>query len=624
MCGICGTANLHGVPINEDALWRAVHQLDHRGPDDCGLKNFGAVGLGHTRLSIIDLSEAGHQPMTNEDGTVWITYNGELYNFQELRRQLETNHTFRSQSDTEVIIHAYEEWGEDCVTRFNGIFAFAIYDAVKRRLFAARDQIGIKPFYYYANGDRFAFASEIKALFELGIRPQAAKENIAEFLMYGWLADHRTLFDGIRSLEPGHRLTVTMNGQAQIKTSAYYRPAERIKREEYARWEKKTDAEAIEHCTNLIETSVREQMISDVPVGTLCSGGVDSSLVTALALRHNPQVKIFNVSLRDNSELNEEAYARAVARHLGIEIIYYHLDRDRFKDALVETVYHSDFPLYNLNAVPVYYVSRRAREEGIKVLLAGEGGDELFGGYEWRYDRLYRNTRARRRYGKWIARLLNRTSDLAYLTRDDLFLHHFRTTTDDVANALKFASGFYGRGARFQEALRAYDFVSPIEERYAQAAMLADIREYLEHLLNREDKSTMQTSVECRVPLIDLRVVDFAVNLPYRFKVRDGVSKWIIKKVAERFLPREVIYRRKLGFNLPARDYLDFSDAIFEDGFWANEFGIGPERIKAESGDHNGGSGSFWYSFLVTEIWGRLFIRGESIEEVKSVLNAER
>jgi asparagine synthase (glutamine-hydrolysing) len=340
--------------------------------------------------------------------------------------------------------------------------------------------------------------------------------------------------------------------------------------------------------------------------------------VTALALKHNPKLSIFNVSVSDDAALNEEKYARQVAEHLKIEFNYFKLNRQQFKDALVETIYHSDFPIYNLNAVPVYYISRMAREMGVKVLLAGEGGDELFGGYEWRYGRLFRNVRARRRYGRWIARLLNRTSDLAYVTRDDLFLPHFRTTTDDAATALKFASGFFGRGARFKQSLEAYSFVNSLEERYAQAAMLADVREYLEHLLNREDKSAMQASVECRVPFLNLDVVDFALNLPFKFKLRNGEGKWVIKKLAERYLPNEVIYRRKLGFNLPAREYLAFSDKIFEGGFWQSEFGIDRKTIGEECS--NGGS-SFWYGFLVTEIWGRLFLRGESIPDIKKVLN---
>jgi asparagine synthase (glutamine-hydrolysing) len=617
MCGICGIVNLRNESISEDALWRMTHRLEHRGPDDLGIEVFENVGLGHTRLSIIDLSPAGHQPMSNADRSVWITYNGELYNYQALRAELAGRYQFRSQSDTEVIIHAYEAWGDDCVKRFNGIFAFAIHDRQRRRVFAARDQIGIKPLYYLADEGRVAFASEVKSLFELDVTPRLAKENVAEYLMYGWLADSRTLFDGVRSLEPGQRLVVELDKQPSITTSFYYRAPERVSVDEYRRRERQPASEVIEDCAELLETCVRDQMISDVPIGTLCSGGVDSSLVTALALKQSPKVEIFNVSLSDSEELNEEKYAQAVARHLGIEINYFHLDRQRFREALVETIYHADFPIYNLNAVPVYYVSRLARQKGIKVLLAGEGGDELFGGYAWRYDRLHRNVLRRRRYGKWIARILNRSADLAYLTRDDLFLHHFRTTTNDVAGALKFASGFYGRGARFRESLAAYSFLALPEEQYAQAAMLTDVREYLEHLLNREDKSTMQTSIECRVPFLDTRLVDFALNLPYGYKVKSGEGKWIIKKIAERHLPREVIYRSKLGFNLPAREYLSFSNSIFRDGFWANTFGLTPETIAAETSN---GGGSFWYSFLVTEIWGRLFIHRQNPADITRLL----
>lgn len=619
MCGICGIISTE--PVDEQRLTRAIERLAHRGPDDTGatLLENGKVAFGHRRLSIIDLSSSGHQPMASIDGKIWITFNGEIYNYKAIRKELEPSYNFRSQSDTEVIINAYKEWGENCVSNFDGIFALALYDSEKRRLFAARDQIGIKPFYYHADDRQFVFASEVKALFDLGVKPRAARENLAEFLMYGWLADQRTMFEGVRSLEPGHWLSINIDQPGSTRVVQYYDPRSVVAREKHERRLRESDAGIIDECERLLDASVAGQMVSDVPVGTLCSGGVDSSLVTALALRHNPQLSIFNVSVSDDATLNEEAYARQVAAHLKIEFNYFKLDRQQFKDAFVETIYHSDFPIYNLNAVPVYYISRMARDMGVKVLLAGEGGDELFGGYEWRYGRLFRNVRARRRYGRWIARILNRTSDLAYVTRDDLFLPHFRTTTDDAANALKFASGFFGRGARFKQSLAAYDFIESTEEKYAQAAMLSDVREYLEHLLNREDKSAMQASVECRVPFLNLDVVDFALNLPFKFKLRNGEGKWVIKKLAERYLPREVIYRRKLGFNLPVREYLAFSDKIFEDGFWKSEFGIDRKTIGEECS--NGGS-SFWYGFLVTEIWGRLFLRGESIPDIKKILTS--
>lgn len=619
MCGICGIFDPTGKPVSETALRQMIGRIKHRGPDDCGVKTFGGAGLGHARLSIIDLSAAGHQPMPNEDETLWITYNGELYNYLDLRTKLEYRHSFRSQTDTEVILHAYEEWGEDCVRQFNGIFAFAIYDNVRRQLFAARDPIGVKPFYYHSNGSRICFASEVKALFGLDIAPVLAKENVAEYLMYGWLADERTLFGDVKSLEPGHQLIVRAAHPSEIKVTRYYSLASRVDPREYQRWDHTRPDEVVECCSHLLEQSVTDQMISDVPVGTLCSGGVDSSLVTALALKHNPQTQIFNVSLSDDAGLSEERYARAVAEHLGIDIHYYHIDAARFREALVETIYHSDFPLYNLNAVPVYYISREARKKGVKVLLAGEGGDELFGGYSWRYERLFRNIRMRRRYGRLIAGLLNRTLDMAHVYPDSLFIHNFRTTTDDVANALKFASGFFGRSERYDESLAAYAFLARPEEQHAQAAMLTDIREYLEHLLNREDKHTMQASVECRVPLLDIRMVEFALNLPYKFKVHQHQGKWALKKVAERYLPRTIIYRPKVGFNLPAHKYLNVSNAIFRDGFWQTNFGISPGTIARQC---RRGNGSYWYAFLMTEVWGRLFLNGDSPESVTALLTA--
>ena len=619
MCGICGVLDTSGKPIDETGLRTMTQRLSHRGPDDLGVHILGGVGLGHTRLAVIDLTESGHQPMANEDGTLWITYNGELYNFRELRSELEKQFAFRSRTDTEVVLHAYEKWGESCLSHFNGIFAFAIYDSARRQLFAARDPLGVKPFYYGANGNRFAFASEIKALFALGITPAPAKENLAEYLMYGWLADERTLFTGIRSLEPGHRLTVRASEPLRIEPRCYYAPASRVSAGEYRRWERTAPSEAVETCSRLLEQSIAQQLMSDVPVGVLCSGGVDSSLVTALALKHSPGTRIFHVGLRDDAAMSEEPYARAVARHLGIGIHCYPLGREEFHAALVDTIYHSDFPLYNLNAVPVYYISRLARQQGVKVLLAGEGGDELFGGYPWRYQRLYRNVRARRRYGRWIAGLLHRTVDLAHLNPEGLFIHNFRTTTGDVENALQFASGFFGRAARWEKSLNAYRFLARPEEQHAQAAMLTDIREYLEHLLNRADKQTMQASVECRVPLLDVRVVEFALNLPYAFKVRRNVAKWILKKVAERHLPPEVVHRRKVGFNLPVSRYLDFPPGIFRDGFWQTQFGISPETILRHC---DPADGAYWYAFLMTEIWGRLFFHGDSRESIGALLKA--
>jgi len=614
MCGICGIVTTTEASAGEDAVWQMVRRLGHRGPDDAGVQTWGDVAFGHTRLSIIDLSPAGHQPMPNEDETLWITYNGEIYNFPELRRQLDGRHRFRSKTDTEIILHAYEEWGTECVERFNGIFAFVIYDARKGSIFAARDHIGVKPFYYFFDDSSFVFASEIKALFALDITPRLAKENIAEFLMYGWLADGRTLFEGVKSLEPGHYLTLTSGDPSTLQVSVYYSLAERVRPDEYRRWETMPPDRVIEHCRELLERSVSDQMVSDVPLGTLCSGGLDSSLVTALALRHNRDTKIYNVSLSDDHGLDEQRYARAVADHLGIEINYYRLDAKSFGEALVETIYHSDFPIYNLNAVAVFHICRLAREQGVKVLLAGEGGDELFGGYSWRYQRLYLNLRNRRLLGKWISGLLNRTIDLAHLKNDSLFLQNFRTTAGDIATALEFASGFFGRSRRYNKNLEAYGFIKKPEEQHVQAAMLSDIREYLEHLLNREDKHSMQTSIECRVPILDLNIIDFAVNLPYRYKVLKGESKWILKKVAEIYLPHGVIYRKKIGFNLPSHKYVRFGEQIFKDGFWQNYFGISPSDIAAHCTSTDG---SFWYGFLVTEIWGRLFLNNVSPEAIK-------
>jgi asparagine synthase (glutamine-hydrolysing) len=621
MCGICGIFRFDAAPVDTAALHRMVRALAHRGPDDSGVEQWPGIGLGHTRLSIIDLSAAGHQPMSNEDGSLWIAYNGELYNVPEIREALRGSHTFKSHTDTELVLHAFEEWGPDCVDRFNGIFAFAIVDVRNRRLFAARDQLGVKPFYYTVHDGSLMFASEVKALFAGGVPPRLAREQMAEFLMYGWNVGERTLFADVLSLAPGHRLFFDPQRSRQITTECYYSPLRKVSASLHAELARCSDAELIDRCDQLLQESVGRQMVSDVPVGTMCSGGVDSSLITALAVQRSRDTSIYNVSIADSPELSEERYAKQVAQHLGVSINYHRLDRDNFLGNLIDTIYHADFPIYNLNAVAVFQICRMAREQGVKVLLAGEGGDELFGGYAWRHERLYRNVRFRRRFGRTLNALLSRTADLATIADDGLFLPHFRTTSGDVAAALHFASGFYSRSLRWQEALAAYSFLELPEEQYAQAAMLCDVREYLEHLLNREDKHSMQTSVECRVPILDPKVVEFAVNLPFDRKIRRHEGKWVVKQVAERYIPRSVIYREKRGFNLPGRKYLDVNDAFFRGGFWEREFGFNPAAVKSLLPK---GEGGFWYAFPVTEIWARLMLDGESRESVADRIKATR
>lgn len=619
MCGICGILRFDALPVDSGTLTRMFTAVAHRGPDDSGCELWPGIGLGHTRLSIIDLSKAGHQPMSNEDGSLWITYNGELYNSVELRSALHGKHSIRSMTDTELVLHAFEEWGPDCVHRFNGIFAFAIVNIRSRQLFAARDHLGVKPFYYSHDDNSLTFASEAKALLAGGVRPRLAREMIGEFLMYGWNVGDRTLFDGIQSLPPGHRLFADPLATPRVRTESYYNPCDMVSASLHAELSLCSDGELIDRCEQLFQDSVGRQMVSDVPVGTMCSGGVDSSLLTALAVHRHRDTSIYNVSIADAPDLSEEHYARQVADHLGVAINYLHLDRANFLENIVDTIYHADFPIFNLNAVAVFQICRMAREQGVKVLLAGEGGDELFGGYAWRHERLYRNVRFRRRFGRIIHAILSRTADLAMIADDGLFLPHFRTTSGDVSAALHFTSGFYSRSFRWQEALAAYSFLRLPEERYVQAAMLCDIREYLEHLLNREDKHSMQASVECRVPILDPAIVEFAVNLPYDRKIRHREGKWIVKKVAERHIPPSVIYREKRGFNLPSRQYLDVSDAFFRGGFWETEFGFNPAAVRAQLPRNDGG---FWYAFPVTEIWARLMLHGESRDSVAARLTA--
>src|SRR5712691_11057185 len=377
MCGICGIVELNGsCSFTQEDLQGMANVIRHRGPDDWGELVSGPVGFGFRRLSIVDLP-SGHQPMANEDGNIWIVFNGEIYNHPELRPQLEEHgHRYATNSDTETILHLYEEYGEECVQHLRGMFAFVIWDLRRKRVFCARDRLGIKPFYYTLSRGRFVFASEIKALFEPpGVRPSLNRSVLPEYFTFGYLSSDETMFEGVRRLMPGHRLVMDLNDKAPVPRLEQYwdlqiHPAE----------QPFSEAEYVEQFRNLFEETVRLHLMSDVPLGVFLSGGLDSSAIAAvMAGLRKDRIQTFSVGYAEDS-YSELPYARTVAKHIGAEYNEVRLGPDGFFSSLPKLIWQEDEPVVWHSSVSLYYVSRLDSEK-VKVVLTGEGGDELFAGY---------------------------------------------------------------------------------------------------------------------------------------------------------------------------------------------------------------------------------------------------
>jgi len=541
--------------------------LSHRGPDDAGQHTCAHAALGHRRLSIIDVT-AGHQPMSNEDGRLWITYNGEIFNHADLRPDLErAGHRYTTRCDTETILHAYEQYGPDCVTRFRGMFAFAIWDTAAHTLFCARDRLGIKPFYYYWDGKLFAFASEIKALLEHPAIPARFDEALLpEYLAFGYTSGERTLFAGIRKLMPGHVLTLALGeAEPQPRIRQYWdvpAPASEPSRD---------DESWIRECRERLEETVRMRLMSDVPLGMFLSGGVDSSAIAALIKRMTTgPVETFAVGYRE-AQFSELSYARQVAESIGTDHHEVVVGMEDFFNALPGLVWHEDEPITWPSSVSLYFVSKLASER-VKVVLTGEGSDELFGGYA-RYRFYMLNQRWAGVYGLLPQGLRRRIREQVAATRllsagPRRRLQHTFVGRDASVESLyldNFYSAFSGGeqrvlfpplagGAPYDGFLDYWNTDRPSSP--LQRMLYADQKTYLVELLMKQDQMSMACSIESRVPFLDHTFVEFAARVPDSLKVRGGAGKYILKRAVEDLLPREIIYRRKMGFPTPLRQWL--------------------------------------------------------------------
>ena len=626
MCGICGKIEFDKESrVSLDLVKAMANAIRHRGPDDEGYYITGHVGLGFRRLSIIDLS-GGHQPLSNEDGTVWIVFNGEIYNYKELREGLlARGHRFKSESDTEVIVHLYEEYGTDCVQKLRGMFAFALWDAAKRTLFLARDRVGIKPLYYYRGKSFFSFSSEIKAILtDPAVDRDVDPKIIDRFLTYYYVPGAETLLRNISKLEPGHLLTVK---DGEIKTWPYWDL-------DFSDADERQSSENLEQkLIEQLDQSVQLHMISDVPIGFLLSGGLDSTAMLSLAAKKTDKpISTFTVGFSAEGIVDERPFARLAANRFGSKHYEISISPDQFVEFLPGYVWHMEEPVCEPPAIALYYVSKLARQY-VKVLISGEGGDEAFAGYEnfrnifWfesikkLFGPLQNVTgRVMSQLGRMIhSRVLQMYGPRMGVRFEDYYLS--RTSTP-FGYFTKDSSSLYTDGmAQTVDKI----FSASVTQKYlAHAArygllekmLYVDTKTWLpDDLLIKADRMTMANSVELRVPFLDHKVLEFAARLPRNQKVRGWKMKYLAKKALSGYVPDEILHRKKAGFPIPYESWMRsslrswISDLLLDQKALSRGYF---KRAAVEELIKRSISGAGYpkdlFSLVVLEMWHRTFV----------------
>jgi asparagine synthase (glutamine-hydrolysing) len=621
MCGIAGKCMWRpGASVDSDLLAAMTEAVRHRGPDSAGYHLADGVGLGHRRLSIIDLA-TGDQPLANEDGTVWTVFNGEIYNFAEIRRELEAHgHRFRTRSDTEVLVHGYEHWDAAVVQRLRGMFAFAIWDARRRRLLLARDRLGVKPLHYAEVDDGVVFGSEIKSLLlDPAVPRDWSPEAIDAYLTLLYVPAPHTVFRAVRKLPPGC-LLIAEDGRVQV--SRYWDlpfPATRAAA---------TETEVIARLEDELHEAVRLRLISDVPLGAFLSGGIDSSLVVALmAETSDSPVVTTSIGFAERA-YDELEHATTVARHLGVEQ-FTHVVTPDVESLLPKLAWHFDEPFADSSAVPTYYVSQAARAH-VTVALSGDGGDELWAGYA-RHEVERTEHRARRALGPAGRALAGQAGRLLPLSMKGTRALRHLGLPPAQALALKHAYGhvepamkphLYSEG--FRRAVEGHDPFAHFRAAYERCtspdpldrAMYVDVHTYLaDDILTKVDRMSMAVSLESREPLLDHRLVEFAASVSPALKIRNGTRKYLLRKLLAGRLPHSVVSRGKQGFDAPVADWLRGSlSPMLHDLLGsrrARERGLfDPPAVDRLLVEHQSGRGDHrhrLWQLMMLELWFRQF-----------------
>jgi asparagine synthase (glutamine-hydrolysing) len=631
MCGIAGIVASDRLHADERArltLMRDV--MTHRGPDDAGTYCDDRAGLAHRRLSIVDVA-AGHQPLSNEDGSIWVVFNGEIYNHAEIRPALEASgHVYRTRCDTETIVHAYEEWGDACVDRFRGMFAFAIWDGPRRRLLLARDRMGIKPLYWTTTRGRLIFGSEIKSILASGlVRPEANERAVPELLGTRYVSGTETLFAGIHRVLPGHVLVF----ERGVPTTRQWWDIPVGQHREI------TDADAVSEFRARLEDAVRTRLMADVPLGMFLSGGLDSSAIAALMARMiDRPLETFSVAFRQRA-FSELDYARQVACAIHANTHEIVIDEHDFFGALPRLVWHEDEPIAHPSSVPLYFVSKLASER-VKVVLTGEGSDELLAGYgkypralaNWRAGAIWRVAPAAMRQfvsGTIVPRLTGRVGRYArrsFLamprTPDAMFFDNFAAI--GLARQRRLLAPRLARLATPEAyaVSRAYFETPNGHSTTLDRLLYADLKTYLVELLMKQDQMSMAASIESRVPFLDHHLVEFAAQLPPRMKLRGLTTKWILRDAVRDLLPREILTRPKMGFPVPFGRWLrgagaDLARDVLLDTRARQRGLTDPAAVAALIDRHASGAidgGDALWSLMNLELWYRTFIDGGGVQ----------
>jgi asparagine synthase (glutamine-hydrolysing) len=566
MCGICGFnfEDLSGIK-------EMAKQFDYRGPDQENYYTDNAVSLGHKRLSIIDLSEKGRQPMCNESKDIWIVFNGEIYNYNEIRPELERKgHVFNSQSDTEVIIHAYEEYGKDCVKMFNGMWAFCIYDKRKSTLFLSRDRFGKKPLYYSLDKDKFYFSSEIKGILKCGVKKELNKPAVSSYLSYRYVLGEETFFKNIYKVLPGHNMIFNLKTRQIEENGEYWDiPIKEVNLKE---------EEILNKINDLLKKSVMYRKISDVPLGVILSGGLDSSIITAiLAKQEQKPINTFTVKFKETG-YDETEFAKIVADLYKTNYFEVTINTDNFLKIMKEYMMFKDEPVGVPNEIPLYLLSKKIKEK-VTVVLSGEGADEFFEGY----GRIFSSARdyeiikqlqgqknGKNNYKEKYPSIYNKYKGVLFKSELEHFLFMYNYWGDEEKNFILLNDSKKDFSAIFKKYIEKNDL--PYEKKISYIFM----KLHLPGLLNRLDSSTMANSVEGRAPFLDYKLAEFVFNIPLEYKTKwllsneellnldkncdelsekANISKYILKEMAKEYLPETIVKRKKQGFPLPLNSW---------------------------------------------------------------------
>jgi len=560
MCGIVGFNNK-----NTYKLENMLNTIVHRGPDDVGMYESDEVSLGHRRLSILDLSEYGHQPMIYEH--IVMVFNGEVYNFKEIQEELIVcGYAFKSDSDSEVILKAFHKWGLKAVDKFIGMFAIALYDKHEELLYLIRDRVGVKPLYYSLNMDNFVFASEMKPIMEFYEKSQVNKEALFEYFQYGYISSNLSIIENCYKVPPGHYLTYDIKHH-KVDISRYWNIEDFFLKPKF----EKTEKELTDELEELLIDAFKYRMVSDVPVGVFLSGGVDSSIVAAILQKHHGNIHTFTIGFKEE-KYNEAVYARDIAKYLGTTHTEEYLDSEQAKQILIDYVNIYDEPFGDSSGIPTTLVSQLAKRSGVKVVLSADGGDEIFCGYS-----RYWKTWERGKNIFKIPSILRQSIVIPLAIFNNIFpskLSHKYKQLKSMFLCKNWQCIYenmiqFSKKNELRKALdMGHDIVQPSfktgeDIHPMQGMMLWDYHRYMvDDILTKVDRATMSVSIEGREPLLDHRIAEFMAQVPFKYKYKDGTSKYLLRKVLERYIPNELIDRPKMGFGIPLFEW--FRKDLFE------------------------------------------------------------